>query len=330
MSDVWAELAQLHAVRPALALDRRADIALEGPELLSTAYDVALVAALHPSLVNRYAKRLLVHPMTRPLVITQSATAVALDAAREAGLSVLVAPERGPVTGTLIDRDGRSHAIDAAPEPRNDVTAKPGRAPWGQLALTLALLNDPTPRSQTKLAHETDLTQARVSQSFKQLSDIIARRHDGWTVRRPDLASNWLVKNYPRPKTSATWLTLDAPVTATTAIAEVLSDAGVEYAVTGQVAADRYAPWARPDRTTIWAERLVDLTAARCTPVAAADATVTIVVPDDPQALPGAVEREGLRLADPWRVWVTLVQDGDEAAANHLRARLLEGAEVPK
>ncbi|KQR17575.1 hypothetical protein [Cellulomonas sp. Leaf334] len=319
----------MHAIRPTLTLDRRADIVLEGPELLPTAYDVKTVAALHPSLVSRYAKKFVAYPAARPLVITESATSVALDAARDAGLSVLVAPERGPVTGTLIDRDGRSHTIETSHEPPNDPPTKPGRSPWGQLALTLALLNDPTPRSQTELARETDLTQARVSQSFKQLNDMVERRHDGWTIRRRELASNWLVENYPRPKTSATWLTLDAPVLATTVIAEVLSDAGVEYAVTGQVAADRYAPWARPDRTTIWAERLVDLSAARCTPVVAADATVTIVVPDDPRALHDAVERDGLRLSDPWRVWVTLTQDGDEAAANHLRARLLDGAGVP-
>jgi hypothetical protein len=323
MSDVWVELAQRHAVQQVLTADRRADIVLEGPELLQTAYDVKVVAALHPSLVSRYVTRFLAPPAPRPLVITNSATPAALAAARDAGLSVLVAPERGPVTGTLVDSDGNPHDIVATTE-QNDTAAKPGRAPWGQLTLTLALLNDPTPRSQTELARGTGLSQARVSQSFKQLRDIVARRHGGWTVHHRELASAWLVENYPRPKTAATWLTLDDPAPATTQIARVLSDAGVEYAVTGQVAADHYAPWARPDRTTIWAERLVDLSAAGCTPVAAADATVKIVVPDDPRALSDAAERDGLRLADPWRVWLTLAQDGNEAAANHLRARLLE------
>ncbi len=130
-------------------------------------------------------------------------------------------------------------------------------------------------------------------------------------------------ERYPRPTTTAAWLTLDAPVRATTTITDVLTEADVGYAVTGQVAADHYAPWARPDRTTIWTDRLVDLSAAGCTPAPADDATVTIAVPDDPYALIGTHQRDGIVLADPWRVWVTLTQDADTTAADHLQAKLL-------
>ncbi len=330
MSDVWAALAQSYAIVPTLTLDRRADIVLEGPELLPTAYDIRTVETLHPSRVGRYTLRYIVPPTPRRLVIAESATPAALDAARDIGLSVLVAPSHGPVSGILIDVNGNAHTLHAAPRPDDSRNAKPGRAPWGTLAIALALLNDPTPRSQVQLARETDLTQARVSQALKQLRDVAERRRQGgWAIQPTETATMWLQAHYPRPRTTASWLTLDEPVPATTAIANVLRDAEVDYAITGQVAADHYAPWARPDRTTIWAERLVDLRDAGCTPVAAADATVTIAVPDDPRALTSATERAGLRLADPWRVWVTLEQDGDEAAANHLRARLLSEMAVP-
>ena len=242
---------------------------------------------------------------------------------------MLVAPESGPVTGVLIDVAHHAHVLEETPSPAAQA-ATAGRAPWGTLALTLALLNDPRPRSQTELARETDLTQARVSQSLKSMRDLVERRHQGgWTAHSRTMLTTWLESHYPRPSTTASWMTLDSPAQATTAIARVLQDAEFDYAVTGQVAADHYAPWARPNRTTIWAERLVDLRDAGCTPVAAADATVTIAIPDDPRALTSATESDGLRLADPWRVWITLAQDGDDAAANHLRARLLEKTAAP-
>ncbi|NTW42366.1 MAG: hypothetical protein HGA44_21245, partial [Cellulomonadaceae bacterium] len=139
-------------------------------------------------------------------------------------------------------------------------------------------------------------------------------------------AAQWLVERYPRPRLSSTWLTLEDPVPATQSITRLLSDAHVRYAVTGQVAADVIAPWARPTRTTIWTDRLVDLEGAGCTPVPSVEATVTIAVPDDPQALTLTSERHGIVVADPWRVWLTLMQDGDVDAANHLQSKLVAEA----
>jgi hypothetical protein len=328
MSDVWAALAQLHELLPASDAHRHADIVLRGPGFPETAYDVKAVRSLHPSRIGRYTRQADGPPGDRAqvLVITAAATVTTLDAAQAVGLSVLVAPERGTVVGTLIDTDGRRHTIDASTEPHRDPalrTSQRGRPAWGTFALVHAMLDDPTPRSQTALAHETGLTQARVSQALARLDDLVARRATGWALEHPADAARWLAAHYPPPTTAAGWLTLDEPVPATRAIADALTHADVRYAVTGQVAADLYAPWARPSRTTIWADRLIDLGASGCTPVTEAEASVIIAVPDDPRALTRTREHDGLVLADPWRTWVSLEQSGDDVAADHLRTRLL-------
>jgi len=330
IGDVWAALAQSQELLPAVDSDRRADVVLRGPGFPETAYDVKVVQPLHPSRLGRYVHQVDVPPghRTRALVITTSATVATLDAAEAVGLSVLVAPEHGPVVGMLIDsREGR-HVIEASTEPLQSPAfpaPRRGRPAWGTLALVHAMLDDLTPRSQTALARETGLTQARVSQALARLDDLVARRETGWVLEHPAAAAQWLAAHYPPPATAAGWLTLDEPAPATRAIADVLTHAGVNYAVTGQVAADLYAPWARPSRTTIWADRLVDLTAAGCTPVIVAEASVIIAVPDDPRALTRIRERDGLFLIDPWRTWVSLVQGGDDAAADHMLTRLLSG-----
>lgn len=330
MGDVWAALAQTEELLPAVDSHHRADVVLRGPRFPETAYDVKVVRSLHPSRLGRYVHQVDMPPDHRAqaLVITAAATVATLDAADAVGLSVLIAPEHGPVGGVLIDTYGRRHIIEANTEPLQAPAfpaPRRGRPAWGTLALVHAMLDDPTPRSQTALARETGLTQARVSQALARLDELVERRETGWALERPAVAARWLAAHYPPPATAAGWLTLDEPVPATRAIADVLTRADVAYAVTGQVAADLYAPWARPSRTTIWADRLVDLTAAGCTPVIAAEASVIIAVPDDPRALARTRERDGLSLADPWRTWVSLVQGGDDAAADHMLTRLLSG-----
>lgn len=320
MSDVWAALALEHAIEPVTAPEPGTDIALAGPGLPVTGYDVRTTPVLHPSRVARF-----VSPPRRRLLVTGRATAAAVQAAQQAGLSVLVAPDGGPVTGVLVDVAGRPHVVEPVPSPSvSPPPRRPGRTPWGTIALLLALLDDPTPRTQDQLAERAGLTQARVSQAFADLTGLVTREGRGWTLPDAAAAAAWVVARYPPPVKAATWLSLDEPVPTARRVAAVLADAGVDHAVTGQVAADVYAPWARPDRATIWTTRMIDLTAAGCTPVAAAEANIALVVPDDPYALTAARERDGLRLADAWRTWVTLAHDGDDAAAGRLRRRLLD------
>jgi hypothetical protein len=323
ISDAWVALAHTHALELATPVDSSADIALAGPGFARTDYRVTPLRVLHPSRVHRYALRA---GGVRPLVVTSSASDLALDVAVTEGVSVLVVSEHGPVRGVLLDSSDRRLVVDAPPpgtEPAA-VTERParGRPGWGTYQLAIELLRSREAQTQRDLAERSRLTQGRVSQALTSW-DWVARTSSGWAVVEPERGADWLARAYRQPRTSASFLSLDAPVTAARTIAGALERAEVRYAITGLVAADFSAPWARPDHTTIWTDRLVDLTAVGCVPAAAAEATVTLAVPDDPYALDAAVETGGVMLTDPWRTWLHLAQNGETQAADHLRERLV-------
>ncbi|BDO41107.1 hypothetical protein [Cellulomonas sp. NTE-D12] len=331
ISDIWAALAESHGIElgPRRA-GHVADIVLSGPELPATEYDIRTVDVLSPSRVHRFAASTV---EVRALVLTRAATENAVATAAAAGVSVLVVPENGSARGTLIDATGTAHQIRTAltvAETRPATAPKrPGKEPWGMFALAFALLSDGAPRTQRALAEQLGLSQPRVSQALRaQLAPFVVNRQAGWTVSEPTDLLSWLASAYPGPTTEAGWLSLEDPVPATRAVVRLLDDQGVRFAVTGQVAADEYAPWARPTRSTILVESLTDLSAAGCTSVPVEQATVVTAVPEDPKALLGGQDRAGLRLADPWRTWLTLAQDGDTAAADHLRDVLLRARAV--
>lgn len=315
-SGVWVALADEHGITQATPAAPGVSVVLTGPTLAATNYVVRVMQALRPSRIDQYPVS---SSGARALVLVPTVTTAALHAAVSAGLSVLAASDHG-VHGVLIDVNGAVHHIDAPALEK--ATSRIGRPPWGKLALVLAMLNTPAPRTQTALAAAAGMTQGRVSQAVRELTAFVAFDHGGWAIIDPAAASRWLLAHWTPPRIRSTWLTLDAPVPATRTIADVLRRAGVRWAVTGQVAADCYAPWARPTRTTLWADRLVDFSAAGCTPAPARDANVIIGVPDDPRALDETTSGD-LTLADPWRVWVTLALDGDTDAADHLHNRLV-------
>lgn len=331
ISDVWTALAESHGIELGPRREGHvADVVLSGPDLPATEYDIKTVDVLSPSRVHRFAPATVT---ARPLVLTRAATENAVATAASAGVSVLVVPENGPARGTLIDATGAAHQIRAAlasaETPPATARRRPGKEPWGVFALAFALMSDAAPRTQRALAEQLGLSQPRVSQALRaQLAPFVASRAAGWTVSEPSDLLGWLSSAYPRPSTEAGWLSLEDPVPATRAVARLLDEQGVRYAVTGQVAADEYAPWARPTRSTILVESLTDLSHAGCTPVPVQQAAVVTAVAEDPNALLSGRVRAGVRLADPWRTWLRLAQDGDTAAADHLRDVLLRDRAV--
>lgn len=326
ISDIWVALAESHGIELGARRDGHvADIVLSGPELPATEYDITTVDVLSPSRVQRFAPS---SATARPLVLTRAATENAVATAASVGVSVLVVPENGPARGMLIDATGAAHPIRGAlvpvAAPPAAARRRPGKQPWGVFALAFALLSDAAPRTQRALAEQLGLSQPRVSQALRaQLAPFVVTTTAGWTVSEPAHLLSWLASAYPRPSAEAGWLSLEDPVPTTRAVAHLLDEQRVRYAVTGQVAADDYAPWARPTRSAILVESLTDLSAAGCTPVPVQQATVVTAVTEDPNALRSGQNRAGLRLAGPWRTWLRLAQDGDTAAADHLRDVLL-------
>lgn len=330
VDDTWSTLALEHGVTFSsrrVPGDAPTDVVLEVPGWPApVAYQVKVTPqALTPSMVARWndaARRL----GAQLLVVCGDASARALDAARTAEVSVIVAPHDGkePVRGLLIDPSGGTFAIEPPVEDQVPRRRARGRVPWGTYAIALELLASyPHIPTQTDLAEHLGLTQGRVSQALGQLRSTLPQ---GFDPRRA--LSQWLRENYPPPvRAATTWMTLESPVDTAMSASALLDDRGIRHAVSGQVAADWLAPWARPEVALVWTEAATDLTPAGATPVVRADANLILAVPADPHLLRRlhTVQDRPPVLA-PWRVWLDLITTGgDTQSADILAERLLSG-----
>lgn len=157
------------------------------------------------------------------------------------------------------------------------------------------------------------------------------------------LLGHWLDR-YPGPGGVQTHWNGLAPLSEQThAACELLSrhhQAGSgAVLVSGEVAADHLTPWGRPVRSIVYTQRGEDLRKIRLTPCLPEEATMTLIVPQDPAvwlfasrwwATPGRKPQPpGLPLADPLQILADLRSsptiDTDQTA-QRLRHRL--GQEV--
>jgi hypothetical protein len=287
------------------------------------------------------------------LLVVPTATPAVHEAVRQAGWSLIAtnaSSGRGP-SGTVAFGPGVQMALGddlpvAAPHLRR------GRRPWGRAALVRRLLQHPT-ATQGQLAAWARVTQPRASQVLSDLirQGLVERRREGanvaFTVLDWDaLLRHWL-DMYPGPGGLSTyWYGLkDLPEQAARAAARLADAASADLVtsvqpfvvLSGDLAADRLAPWRRPDRVVLYARAGADLTDADLTPADEAEASVEVVVPRDPAVWPdgeeATVTTDGVPLADPlqilWDVRRGRGADVDQAAlrlTDALRRRFTAGA----
>jgi hypothetical protein len=136
--------------------------------------------------------------------------------------------------------------------------------------------------------------------------------------------AQWLAEQPSPGRTATTWLGLDDPSPTATSVAHWLTARNVSYALSGDVAADLLAPWARPTRALVYADQALDLTSLGLTPAPSDAATLELIVPDDPYVLRDARQLPSdLVIAHPWRIWADTVARGNTDAANALLTHLL-------
>ncbi len=330
VTGVWAELANEHGIIADVPEPgTRADVALSGPGMARTIVEVKRLARpLQPSAVRRLAEQAERSSADAPvhlLLIAPAASPQARAAAEETGASLLVAREGAPVEGFLRAGDGTTIHLAATEHDSAPPLAR-GRVPWGTYSVVFALLEAPAP-DQHALAARAGVGRARVSQILSSLGGLAERSATGWAPTDSRALAGWLADHYPRrPLLATTWASLDPPVTAAEAISAHLDGLGIEHAVSGDVAADRLAPWARPTSAWLWCAAPVDLQPAGLTPAPADAAGVTLAVSEDPYLLPSA-HRAGadLPMLPAWRVWVDLVHQDHQAAADALADAIVEG-----
>jgi len=318
---LWSDLATVHGIVVDRPSDPGADVVLRGPTLSATAYQVKTSRRpVAPSTIRRLAAGL---PAGAHLLLaTDRLTPEQVDAAQKEGVSIVASPEGGVVDGVLIGADGQAHHLSR--EQETTTPGRPGRVPWGTYSVAFALLEGPA-SSQHALAVRSGVSRVRVTQVLGQLGDLVTHDTDGWRPAHRATLAAWLTDQYPTvPRLATTWTVLDPPVQAATVVSEHLDELGVKHAVSGDVAADTWAPWARPTTAWIWAANLVDLSTVGATPASPETATVTLAVSADPNLLTAAAHQpSGPPLLAPWRVWVDLVHQGNEPAADALMNRLL-------
>ncbi|MBO3084108.1 MarR family winged helix-turn-helix transcriptional regulator [Cellulomonas fengjieae] len=186
-----------------------------------------------------------------------------------------------------------------------------------------ALLEAPA-GSQKELAARAGVTRVRVTQVLEELENLVERSRRGWAARdRRDLAA-WLVERYPSsPHLASTWTMLEPPVQAAALVSGLLEKVEVQHGVSGDVAADAWAAWARPRSAWLWSASLVDLGAVGATPAAPESATLTLAVSEDPHLLEAVRRGDGrVPLLSPWRAWADLTHAGNALAADALLGRL--------
>jgi hypothetical protein len=228
------------------------------------------------------------------LLVTPSATAETVRRAADLGVSLIALDRRtrDGVHGHLALGPGDVVPLGrAATGPAQD-RRKAGDPARGELRIVKALLLFGG-RTQAEVARWAGVSQPRVSQVMRRLAeqDLVSSSAAAGGASSPRrtwavvdrnwnrLLRHWL-SGYPGPGGVTTyWYGLEAPVAQARAALGVLTDRRV--LVSGDVAADLVAPWARPAHATLYTDAGADLSAAGLTPCPAADSTLALTVPEE-------------------------------------------------
>ncbi|WP_350247600.1 hypothetical protein RBB84_12390 [Rhodococcus sp. D-6] len=233
-------------------------------------------------------------PVRRALVVTPRATAHLRTLAMNGEVDVIA------VDQDLVVFAGVRYDVAGALSPMAAPTSGArGRKPWVRWALARILLLSDTAQTQHRLAEMLEVSQQAVSLALKQLQQVRRTRH-GWLAASPEeLLADYLA-GYPGPGGAVTyWYGLDPVIAQATTAVDFCAQQEIPVLVSGDAAADVYAPWRLPTRTMLYTDRFVDLTAAGFSPATEAEHTLAVQVPADPTLWRTATISEPALLADP-------------------------------
>jgi len=272
------------------------------------------------------------------LIITPSATRELRKVAYDLGVSLIALNRErasGP-DGHLAFSPGDVVMVGRALQFVEDRSPPPrGRKPWRTSLVLRTLILDGR-RPQREIAAIAGVSQPRVSQVLNELMSghLLERKSSltgRWRIKDWDgLVRRWL-ESYPGPGGVTTfWYGLVPPMQQAISAIDLLSplnrgainrsalsgysgeNALTPVLVSGDLAADLLAPWARPRCAVIYARCGADLVAAGMTPSPKENATLELVVPQDPGvwALAGRVWSSSpiVPLADPLQILWDLSQ----------------------
>jgi hypothetical protein len=219
--------------------------------------------------------------------------------------------------------------------PDGAATSRHGRASWARLAALRLFALTGESLSQSAIARRIGLSHVAVSKQLPELSELVERTPNGW--RAVDRNACWerFLADYPGPGGLSSYWTTTADIADSLARIESLQlNANHRLpVVSGDLAADFYAPWRRPDHLVVYVVAHPALDELGFAAVPRADATVKVCVPRDPTILPlshgwtlpelGRQRRYADPLVTAWDLGRT--PGGDvETALVELRRRILQ------
>ena len=226
-------------------------------------------------------------------------------------------------------------AIYRAGDGRSDTTARPARVSWTRLAiLRLYALRPQGPLTQSAIASLVGVSHVAVGKQIPALGGLIERAPGGWLA--PDRAACWdrFIAEYPGPLGLVSYFAATGePAEQLVRVERIVRGRPEEQLiVSGDFAADFYAPWRRPARVIGYVSVEPPVERNGFAAVRAADATVELRVPRDPTiwamsriAVPGTGDGERC-YADPliaaWDLSRSLGGDVESAVAE-LRDRTM-------
>ena len=243
--------------------------------------EVAPVVDRITSTAARYTKAPFGAQRMRPLVAGRTITESMLERARRGELDVITEqPLRLIVRGHVYSDDtvsGTSYVPGKTPRRHR------GRPPWIRWATMRCLLLAPGPMRQSEIAAALGSSQQAVSIAFQQLAGLVKDTGSGFVASdKPVLLQKWTA-DYTGPSGQAFgWYNLDPVVEQTERAAEIAALYEVEPLISGDVAADRLAPWKLPAAGKVYVKSPVDLASDGFMPAPLNEATLVTCIPQDP------------------------------------------------
>lgn len=216
---------------------------------------------------------------------------------------------------------------------------RPTRVSWTRLAIIRLLALWPQgPLTQAAIARLIGVSHVAVGKQLPALEGLAERTPDGW--RSSDRTACWeeFMASYPGPQGLAGYFAATGDLAGQLARAEqAMARAGQQLTVSGDFAADFYAPWRRPARIIAYTSVQPVLGRHGFAAVPAADATIELRLPRDPTILAmsrtwALIEGQHRCYADPLAAaWdLSRSKGGDAAAAvEELRNRVIREAPWP-
>jgi hypothetical protein len=254
-----------------------------------------------------------------------------------AGASLTAAAHEDPRVAYAALRDGivslkgQRHTTTTASEPTRPPS---GRTSWVRFAmLRLFALVDAKPLTQTVIARQLGVSHVAVGKQLPLLGELAERTSRGWLTHDRNACWDRFQAEYPGPRGLASYWTATGEISAHAGrvLDAVEEHDGGTLALSGDLAADHYAPWRRPTRLIAYVAVQPPLERHGFASVRADDATIELRVPKDPTILAMArrtSDSQSTWFADPavsaWDLARTPGGDVD-AAVDQLRKRALTG-----